>query len=299
MALYLFSSTPKHTRGQSDMKFIAEAAGRPFAALAAVLVLTSACMAQGEITQYVRYSHDGIVSYGILEGETINVLEGDLFSSPTQTGETLVLSAVQLLAPCQPGKVIAVGLNYQSHLGDREPAEYPGLFAKYPTSIVGHEAAIVMPEGASNLHYEAELVLVIGKEAKDVSVEDAADYIFGVTAGNDISERDWQSSDLQWFRAKGSDTFGPLGPIIVSGLDHNDLQVQSRVNGEVRQTGRSSDLIFDVETIVSYVSKYVTLFPGDVIFTGTPGQTMAMQPGDVVEIEVEGVGVLRNTVRRP
>ena len=280
------------------MKFIAEAAGRPFAALAAVLVLTSACMAQGEITQYVRYSHDGVVSYGILEGETINVLEGDLFSSPTQTGETLDLSAVQLLAPCEPGKVIAVGLNYQSHLGDREPAEYPGLFAKYPTSIVGHEAAIVMPEGASNLHYEAELVLVIGKEAKNVSVEDAAGYIFGVTAGNDISERDWQSSDLQWFRAKGSDTFGPLGPMIVSGLDHNDLQVQSRVNGEVRQTGRSSDLIFDIETIVSYVSKYVTLFPGDVIFTGTPGQTMAMQPGDVVEIEVEGVGVLRNTVVR-
>jgi 2-keto-4-pentenoate hydratase/2-oxohepta-3-ene-1,7-dioic acid hydratase in catechol pathway len=280
------------------MKMISEATGRPFLALTAALVLASACLAQDDITRYVRYSHDGVISYGILEGETISVLDGDLFSSPSQTGETLSLASVQLLAPCEPSKVIAVGLNYQSHLGEREPAEYPGLFAKYPTSIVGHEAAIVMPEGSENLHYEAELVLVMGRKAKDVSVEDAADYIFGITAGNDISERDWQSADLQWFRAKGSDTFGPLGPMIVTGLDYNDLQVQSRVNGEVRQTGRSSDLIFDIETIVSYVSKYVTLFPGDVIYTGTPGQTMAMQPGDVVEIEVEGVGVLRNTVQR-
>jgi 2-keto-4-pentenoate hydratase/2-oxohepta-3-ene-1,7-dioic acid hydratase in catechol pathway len=280
------------------MKLTTEVTGRPFVALAAALVLASACLAQGGITKYVRYSHDGVVSYGILDGETINVLDGDLFSSPTPTGETVPLSAVRLLAPCEPSKVIAVGLNYQSHLGEREPAAYPGLFAKYPTSIVGHEADILMPQDATNLHYEAELVIVIGQRAKDVSVEDAGEYIFGVTAGNDVSERDWQGADLQWFRAKGSDTFGPLGPVIVSGLDHNDLLVQSRVNGEVRQTGRSSDLIFNVETIVSYVSKYVTLFPGDVIFTGTPGTTMAMQPGDVVEIEVEGVGVLRNTVRR-
>ena len=280
------------------MKSKTEAAGRPFAALAAVLVLTSACMAQGDITKYVRYSHDGGVSYGILDGETINVLEGDLFSSPTPTGETIALGDVRLLAPCEPAKVIAVGLNYQSHLGDREPAAYPGLFAKYPTSIVAHEDDIVMTEDANNLHYEAELVLVIGKRASNVSVEEAADYIFGVTAGNDVSERDWQQSDLQWLRAKASDTFGPLGPVVVTGLNHNDLLVQSRVNGEIRQTGRSSDLIFDIETIVSYVSRYVTLMPGDVIFTGTPGTTMAMQPGDVVEIEVEGVGVLRNTVVR-
>jgi 2-keto-4-pentenoate hydratase/2-oxohepta-3-ene-1,7-dioic acid hydratase in catechol pathway len=280
------------------MKLITEITGRPFAAFAAVLALTSACVAQGDITKYVRYSHDGVVSYGILEGETINVLEGDLFSSPTPTGATVALSAVRLLAPCEPAKVIAVGLNYQSHLGDREPAEYPGLFAKYPTSIVAHEDDIVMTEGANNLHYEAELVVVIGKRASNVSVEEAAEHIFGVTAGNDVSERDWQRADLQWLRAKASDTFGPMGPTIVTGLNHNDLLVQSRVNGEVRQTGRSSDLIFDVETIVSYVSRYVTLLPGDVIFTGTPGTTMAMQPGDVVEIEVEGVGVLRNTVRR-
>ena len=284
------------------MKLTTELTGRSFAttagAFVAVLVIASACMAQGDITKYVRYSHSGVTSYGVLEGETIHALQGDLFSSPTRTGETVALDAVQLLAPCEPVKVIAVGLNYQSHLGDREPAEYPGLFAKYPTSIVGPDADIVMPPDANNLHYEAVLVLVLGRRASNVSAEAAADYGFGVTAGNDISERDWQRADLQWFRAKGSDTFGPIGPMIVAGIDYSDLQVQSRVNGEVRQTGRSSDLLFDVPTIVSYVSRYVTLMPGDVIFTGTPGTTMAMEPGDVVEIEVEGVGVLRNTVRR-
>ncbi len=280
------------------MKYTTESAGRPFAALALVLLLASACTAQADVTQYVRFSHGGVISYGILQGETINVLEGDLFDSPTETGEAVPLADVQLLAPCDPSKVIAVGLNYQSHLGDREPAEYPGLFAKYPTSIVAHEDDIIMTEDANNLHYEAELVVVIGKRASNVPVGEAAEYVFGVTAGNDISERDWQQADLQWFRAKASDTFGPIGPAIVTGLDYNDLLVQSRVNGEVLQTGRSSDLIFDIETIVSYVSRYVTLLPGDVIFTGTPGTTMAMQPGDVVEIEVEGVGVLRNTVVR-
>jgi len=252
--------------------------------------------AQTEVTKYVRYSIDGQASYGVLDGETILELEGDLFDAQRATGRTVRLSDVRLLPPCLPSKVIAVGLNYQSHLGEREPAEYPGLFAKYPTSIVGHEAEIVMPPDAGNLHYEGELVIVMGREATDVSPDDAAEYVFGVTAGNDVSERDWQRSDLQWLRAKASDTFGPIGPTIVTGLNHNDLLVQTRVNGEIRQSERSSDLIFDVETIVSYVSRYVTLMPGDVIFTGTPGSTQAMQPGDVVEVEVEGVGVLRNTV---
>lgn len=127
-------------------------------------------------------------------------------------------------------------------------------------------------------------------------MEEAGDYVFGVTAGNDISERDWQRDDLQWFRAKGSDTFGPVGPVLVRGLDHNDLLLETRVNGEIRQSERTRDLLFDVEEIVSYVSRYVTLFPGDIIFTGTPGSTQAMEPGDVVEVELEGVGILRNRV---
>ena len=249
-----------------------------------------------DVTKYVRYRYQGTTSYGILEGDTVHQLDGDLFASPSRSGASTALADVELLAPVVPSKVIAVGLNYRSHIGNAEPAEYPGLFAKYPTSIVGPGADIVIPADADNVHYEGELVLVIGKTAQNVSIEEAPDYIFGVTAGNDVSERNWQRNDLQWLRAKGADTFGPIGPVVVAGLDYNDLHVETRLNGDVRQAESTADLIFSVDTIVSYVSRYFTLYAGDIIFTGTPGSTRAMQPGDVVEIEVQGVGILRNTV---
>jgi 2-keto-4-pentenoate hydratase/2-oxohepta-3-ene-1,7-dioic acid hydratase in catechol pathway len=257
---------------------------------------TSAALAQAQVTKYVRYSVNGKTAYGIVDGESIHELADDPFASPRKTGVTVAMADVRLLAPCEPSKIIAVGLNYQSHLGEREPAEYPGLFAKYPTSIVGPGDDIVIPPDSSNLHFEGELVLVIGKKAQNVSVDEASEYIFGVTAGNDVSERDWQRADLQWVRAKASDTFAPLGPVIARGLDYDQLRVQTRLNGKLEQSGNSDDLIFDPKTIVSYVSRYVTLLPGDVIFTGTPGTTSAMKPGDSVEVEVEGVGVLRNQV---
>jgi 2-keto-4-pentenoate hydratase/2-oxohepta-3-ene-1,7-dioic acid hydratase in catechol pathway len=155
-----------------------------------------------------------------------------------------------------------------------------------------------LPEGANNVHYEAELVVVIGRKGKNISEAEAANHIFGITAGNDVSERDWQKSDLQWFRAKGSDTFGALGPCIVQGLNYNDLLVQCRLNGEVRQSQRTVDLIFPIENVINYVSRFATLLPGDIIYTGTPGITKPMQPGDVIEVEVEGVGVLRNRIVR-
>ena len=154
----------------------------------------------------------------------------------------------------------------------------------------------MLPSDATNTHYEGEMVLVIGSRTSRVSVADAPSHIFGITAGNDVSERDWQKDDLQWFRAKASDTFGPLGPAIVTGLPYDDLLLQTRLNGEVVQSQRTKDLIFGVAEIVSYVSQYVTLLPGDVIYTGTPGSTKPIRPGDVVEVEVEGVGVLRNRV---
>jgi 2-keto-4-pentenoate hydratase/2-oxohepta-3-ene-1,7-dioic acid hydratase in catechol pathway len=191
-----------------------------------------------------------------------------------------------------------VGLNYKSHLGERPAAKYPGLFAKYPTSIIPHGDTIRIPQDANNVHYEGEMVLVIGKRASRVSKEEAKSYVFGVTVGNDVSERDWQRDDLQWFRAKAADTFGPLGPVLVTGLNYDDLLLQTRLNGAVVQSQRTRDLIFDVASIVSYVSQYVTLMPGDVIFTGTPGTTRQMKPGDTVEVELEGVGVLRNPVAR-
>src|ERR1044071_5464223 len=257
------------------------------------LAVTSTLTAQ---TKYVRYELDGRTSYGILDGESVRELSGDLFASPKPTGKTVKLSAVKLVAPVTPSKVIAVGLNYQTHLGQRAAAAYPGLFAKLPTSIVGPEANIVYPADATNVHYEGEMVLVIGKRASNVPEADAMSYVFGVTAGNDVSERDWQQKDLQWFRAKASDTFGPLGPVIVTGLNFDDLLVQTRLNGEVVQSQRTKDLIFNVREIVSYISRYVTLEPGDLIYTGTPGTTKPIKPGDVVEIEVEKVGVLRNRV---
>ena len=267
-------------------------------ALSAAILLSNPAIssAQEDPEFFVRFQRGESVSYGLLEGNVVRPIQGDLFGNHELSSETIPLSAVRLLAPVNPSKVIAVGLNYQSHLGEREPAPYPGLFAKYPTSLVGPGDPIVRPADSKNLHYEGEMVIVIGREAKDVPEAEAAGYVFGVTAGNDISERDWQSEDLQWFRAKASDTFGPVGPIIARGLNHNDLLLQTRVNGEVRQSERTGDLLFDVEVIVSYVSRYVTLMPGDIIFTGTPGSTQALQPGDVVEVELEGVGVLRNPV---
>ena len=265
----------------------------PLLALALVAV-----SADAQVTKYVRYQSGATTSLGILDGDNIRELRGDLFANPQPTGRTVRLSAVKLLPPVVPGKVIAVGLNYKTHLGERPAATYPGLFAKMPTSIIAHLEDIVLPPDAKNAHYEGEMVLVIGKKASNVSKETAKSYVFGVTAGNDVSERDWQAKDLQWFRAKASDTFGPIGPAVVTGLNYDDLLLQTRLNGEVVQSERTKDLIYDVSTIVSYLSRYITLEPGDVIFTGTPQTTRAMKPGDVVEIEVEGVGVLRNRVVR-
>ncbi|MFN8059218.1 MAG: fumarylacetoacetate hydrolase family protein [Vicinamibacterales bacterium] len=246
--------------------------------------------------RYVRFSHYGHPAYGQLDGDTIHELSGRPFEGGTSTGRTVSLSDVTLLAPCDPSKVIAVGLNYRSHLQGRPAPSEPGIFAKFPTCIVGPEAKVVLPPGAKNTHYEGEMVLVIGKEAKHVSQAEALQCVFGVTCGNDISERDWQKNDLQWFRAKGSDTFGPVGPAILTGANYDDLQIRTRLNGVEVQAQRTSDLIFNVSTMVSYISQYVTLLPGDLVFTGTPGTTSALKSGDIVEVELEGVGVLRNAV---
>jgi 2-keto-4-pentenoate hydratase/2-oxohepta-3-ene-1,7-dioic acid hydratase in catechol pathway len=269
--------------------------------LAAVVTATVYATVPGaaqNVTQYVRYDVGGRTSYGIVHGDRIQEVDGDLFGAHRTTDRWHARSDVKLLTPTPAKKVIAVGLNYQTHLGERDPAAYPGLFAKYPTSLIATGEDILQPPDSKNLHYEGEMVLVIGKRCHDVSEAEAAGCIFGITAGNDVSERDWQAADLQWLRAKASDTFGPVGPTIAVGANPDDVLVETRLNGEVRQHQRTTDLIFNTSEIVSYVSRYVTLEPGDLIYTGTPGSTKAMQPGDVVEIEVEGVGVLHNTVRR-
>src|SRR3989441_8868396 len=208
-------------------------------------------------TKYVRYFAAGKTSYGILEGDLIRDLHGDIFGGAEPTGKTLTLRDATLLAPCSPANVAAVGRNYKSHIADRniQPAAFPGLFWKPSSCITGTEENILLPEGSQNVHYEAEMVVVLGKKTRNVTPAEAPQHIFGITAGNDVSERDWQKNDLQWFRAKGSDTFGVLGPCIVTGLNYNDLLVESRLNGEVRQSQRTKDLLFDVDTVISYITQ--------------------------------------------
>jgi 2-keto-4-pentenoate hydratase/2-oxohepta-3-ene-1,7-dioic acid hydratase in catechol pathway len=261
---------------------------------------TIAPRAEG-VVHYVRYEVGGETFYGILEGDLVRELEGEPYFDPPETGRTHALADVRLVAPVEPGIVLAVGFNYESHLGtlgQEEIPEFPELFAKLPTSIIGSGDPILMYPDSEDLHFETELVVVIGRTARNISPEQAPDHIFGVTAGNDVSERSWQTTDLQWLRAKASDSFGPVGPVVARGLNYGDLLLEGRLNGEVMQTERSSDLVRDLPTLVSYISRWVTLNPGDIIFTGTPGTTVAMQPGDVFEVEVEGVGVLRNEVVR-
>ena len=261
-------------------------------------------------TQYVRFEGPGGVAYGIWEDEAVYELDGDLFNGATLNGRHHAAAEVDFLVPCEPTKVLAVGLNYASHrehveksegvilnaAGRPVPTDVPGVFAKFPTSLIADGEVIVFPPDATNVHFEGELALVIGRAARNVAVEDAADYVFGVTIGNDLVDREWLLEDLQWFRAKGSDGFGPLGPAIVTGVEYGSLGLQTRVNGELRQSSSTSELVFSPDELLSYISRYVTLLPGDVIFTGTPGQTQAVAGGDVIEVEIENVGVLRNAV---
>jgi 2-keto-4-pentenoate hydratase/2-oxohepta-3-ene-1,7-dioic acid hydratase in catechol pathway len=262
----------------------------------AVVALAASVAAQQTVTRYVRYQAGNTISYGILDGETVRELQGSIFENARPTGRTRKLAEVKLVAPVEPKKVIAAGFNYKSHLGEQPAAKYIGLFLKLPSSIIGHEENILYPADATDLHYESEVVVVIGRRARNITEAQVAQHIFGITAGNDVSERAWQKQDLQWFRAKASDTFGPIGPSIATGLDYNNLKLVGRHNGKVVQETNTNLLIFSIPYIVSYVSRYVTLDPGDVIFTGTPGTTYAMKPGDTFEVEVDGVGVLRNRV---
>lgn len=264
---------------------------------AAGLVWNPAAAAAG-LTYYVRYEQRGKRSYGLLEQDTIREVRGGLFGARTLTGAKVKLADVKLLAPCEPTTVLAVGLNYKSHLGNRPAPTKPEFFFKPLPSLLEPGGNIVIPPGAKNVHYEGEFVIVIGKTARQVKESEALQYVFGYTCGNDVSERDWQRDDLQWWRAKGADTFGPLGPAIVTGLtEYPKSRLQTRLNGQVKQSQLLSDLLFDVPAIISFASRHVTLQPGDVIYTGTPGTTSAMKPGDVVEVEIEGIGVLRNRIQ--
>ncbi len=252
------------------------------------------------VTRYVRFAHHGSISYGVLRGRRIHPLSGDLFGHHKVWSANYDMDDVKLLYPCQPSKILAAGLNYKSHLGREAAPSHPEIFCKPISALQNPGDPILIPPGAHNVHYEGELVLVIGRHLKNASREEARRGIFGLTCGNDVSERDWQHGphkDLQWWRAKGADTFAPMGPCIAWGLDYGTLLLETRLNGKVVQHQYTSDLIFDPPAIVSWISRFVTLVPGDAVFTGTPGATRPMKPGDSVEVEIEGIGVLRNPVR--
>jgi len=251
------------------------------------------------MTKLVRFQHGRTTAYGVLDGDRVQPVEGDLFGSQSPAGAILPLSEVKLLFPVKASKIFAVGLNYKSHLGSRTPPAQPEIFYKPVSALQNPGDPIVTPPQSRNMHFEGEIVVVVGRRASRVSVDEAREAVFGVTCGNDVSERDWQSGaakDLQWWRAKGADTFAPLGPCVVTGIDYGNLLLSTRLNGQVVQQQYTSDLLFDIPTIVSFISQWVTLEPGDLIFTGTPGSTSKLNPGDVVEVDIEGIGVLRNPV---
>ena len=252
-------------------------------------------------TRYIRFRKGSAIAYGTVDANNmVTELRGDLFASPKPAGTKHKLADVKLLYPCVPPKVLAVGLNYKSHLGNRTPPSRPEMFYKPITCLQHPEEPIVIPNGAKNVHYEGELVVVIGKAVSGKLTDaQARAAIFGVTCGNDVSERDWQNGsdkDLQWWRAKGADTFGPMGPAIVTGVDYDKLMLRTKLNGQVVQEQSTSDLLFGPVAIVQFVSQCVSLTPGDVVYTGTPGSTKKMNPGDVVEVEIESIGSLRNKI---
>lgn len=244
-----------------------------------------------------RYLVGDEISYGVVEDDVVKQTSGTPFERIQLTGKEQPLSKVKLLAPCAPSKCLALALNYTSHLSDRTPPERPEPFYKVPSCIIGPDDTIVLPKQAGRVDEEAELVVVIGRRCSKVSEAQALDYVLGYTCGNDVSAREWQRGDIQWWRAKSSDTFGPIGPFIVTDIDASRLNIWARVNGKEVQHCHTSELLFGIPTLVSFVSQVVTLEPGDLIFTGTSGIPAQIKEGDVVEVEVEGIGTLSNPVR--
>ena len=242
-----------------------------------------------------RFEVGGRISYGLVQGDSVQPIEGDLFGDLNPTGSAVDLASVRLLSPVVPRVMLAASLNYPSHLGDAPVSPRPELFIKSNNCLADPEAQVILPSGSERIDYEGEMVAVIGKTCRKVPVSQSLDYVFGYTCGNDVSARDWQRGDNQWFRGKGCDGFGPLGPWIETEIDPANTNLSTRLNGEEVQSCNTSEMINTVADMISFASQVVTLQPGDVFFTGTSGRPKALGPGDVVEVVVEGIGVLRNS----
>jgi len=249
----------------------------------------------------VRFSHVGKAEYGILYADAVRSIEDSPFSEIKETNQYYRLSDLKLLPPCLPSKIVALGVNYRSHSEEMNhaPPDEPLIFIKPSTSVIGPEDNILYPPSSTRVDYEGELGVVIKSKARNVSVTEASEYILGYTCVNDVTARDLQAKDKQWTRAKGFDTFCPLGPCIETELNPFTLVLETRLNGIVKQQSNTFQLIFNVHELVSFISRVMTLLPGDVIATGTPGGIGPMQPGDTVEVKIEGIGTLRNYVVKP
>lgn len=238
------------------------------------------------------------IRYGVLKDETIHVIAGDIFADYKVTDETVSVGDVKLLAPTEPSKVVCIGLNYVDHAKEvnLEIPKEPLIFLKPNTTVIATGDDVIYPEQTNHVEYEAELGIVIGKKTKNIEKEEAKEAIFGYTIANDVTARDLQFSDGQWTRGKSFDTFCPIGPGIVRDIDPSNLNITLHVNDELKQNSNTKNLIFDVEYIVSYVSKVMTLLPGDVIITGTPYGVGPVEPGDEMVVRIDGLGELRNKI---
>lgn len=235
---------------------------------------------------------------GIIKDSKIEKIKGSLFGGFSETGESLPLSEVKYLPPCRPSKIVAIGLNYKDHakeFGSKIPDE-PMLFMKPSTSVIGHGDTIIYPHQSKKVDYEGELAIVIGKKCKDVSVEKAKEYVAGFTCANDVTARDLQRKDGQFTRGKGFDTFAPIGPVIETELDPDNLSIKTILNGKIVQDSTTALMIFKPYFLVSFISKIMTLLPEDIIITGTPAGGGGLNPGDKISIEIEGIGILENQV---
>lgn len=246
----------------------------------------------------VRYeTQDGKkAKYGWLLGDKVGEIGGNIYGRYRRQDAATPLSDVRLIQPCEPGKILCVGRNYVEHakeLGNEVP-QVPLIFMKPPSSIIASGETIVLPPQSNKVEHEAELVAVIGKRGRHITAENAKKYILGYTIGNDVTARDLQQSDNQWTRAKGFDTFCPFGPWIDTDFDPSDSVITCRVNGQMRQMASTRDMIFNVGTLVAYISSVMTLEPGDLIFTGTPSGVGELKNGDEVTVEIEGLGMIKN-----
>jgi 2-keto-4-pentenoate hydratase/2-oxohepta-3-ene-1,7-dioic acid hydratase in catechol pathway len=246
----------------------------------------------------VRFRFGDRIATGVVEGDAVRALAGTFFENPVPSGEEIPLDDVRLLAPILPSKVVCLGKNYAAHAAEfgGEVPEEPLVFLKPSTSVSGPGDPIPLPPISNRVDYEGELAVVIGRIARNVRAEETFRYILGYTCGNDVTLRDLQKKDEQWTRAKGFDGSCPLGPWVETELDPIDVHMETRVNGEVRQSASTSDMVFGVATIIEFVTAFMTLLPGDVIMTGTPEGVGKLEPGDRVEVVIDGIGVLMNPV---